>query len=124
MQLPKRPIGRNRDQHPVTEQREAEWNELQPAAANRRQHDQIGESTIAGEQVKQAQEQQRLRKNRIEARRCDAQAKSAYNTQNTGLSSPASTVPPMKKIKPRKPSKPALRMSCSGRLVWTRSVCM
>ena len=65
-ELPKRAIGRNRDERPVAEQRKAQWNELQPAASNRRQHEQIGESAIAGEQVEQAEEQKDRRKQRIE----------------------------------------------------------
>src|SRR5580700_12181200 len=67
-QLPECSIGGDRNQHPITEQREAERNEFKPAAANWRQHDQIGEGAIAGEEVEQTEEQQGLRKYRIETR--------------------------------------------------------
>src|SRR5579862_2836301 len=65
-ELPKRPIGGKRDEHPIAEQRETVRNELQPAAPDRRQHEQISEGAVAGEQIEQAEKQQRLRKNRIE----------------------------------------------------------
>ena len=40
---------------------------MKPAAPDRRQHDQISEGAVAGEQIEQAEEQQRLGKDRIEA---------------------------------------------------------
>src|SRR5580698_8495646 len=66
--LPESSIGCDRDQHPVPEQREAEGNQFKPAAADWRQHDQIGKSAISGKQIEQAKEQQSLREKRIETR--------------------------------------------------------
>ena len=68
---------------------------------------QIDEGAVAGEQVEQAQEQQELRERSASKPPETAASQTRYMTQNTGLNSADSTVPPMKNTNPRKPSGPA-----------------
>ena len=66
-ELPERLVGGDRDQHPIAESGETEGNELQPAAPQRRDHGQEHEGAVAGQEIEQADEQQVLRKDEVEA---------------------------------------------------------
>src|SRR5204862_3575026 len=64
--LPKPLVGGDRYQDPIPERREAVWDEIKPAAPDRREHTEIDEGTVAGEEIEQAEEEQQFRKYRIE----------------------------------------------------------